>query len=420
MMMKIKTKTRFRCQECGYETAKWLGRCPDCGTWNALHEEHVVGSGGSAERRRLTEFSSPVTPLSAIKPVHDERITTQITEFDRLLGNGIVPGSVVLLGGPPGIGKSTLMLHVSAHIAHHIPVLYITGEESIDQVKARADRLSVNAPNMYVLAETRISTILEAIKRVKPRMVVVDSIQTMYRQDIMSAPGTVGQIRECTAELLNAAKATNTAVFVLGHVTKEGDIAGPRVLEHIVDAVLYFEEEKHNALRILRALKNRFGPTNEIGIFEMRSTGLMPIGAPQDLFLSSSRVVGPGTTVVATVEGSRPLLLEIQALVSRSHFGFPKRQVNGIDYNRFLLLIAVLEKRLNLHLENEDIFLNVAGGIRIKETAVDLGICAAVASAFSNITVDKRTLLLGEVGLSGEIRTVPQISARLAEAQRLG
>lgn len=431
--MKTKVKTSFRCQECGYSSLKWLGRCPDCGAWNTLVEEQELPRGAGLVHRALTPFSSDVMALEQVAASKAEKRPTGLLEFDRMMGGGVVPGSLVLLGGPPGIGKSTLMLQVASRLAGRPgraspeagrgggdKVLYVSGEESLEQIKSRADRLGVKAERLFVVSETELSNILEAVQRVSPQFLVVDSVQTTYRSDLTGAPGSVGQVRECAAELLRVAKGKGLTVFLLGHVTKEGDIAGPRVLEHIVDTVLYFEAERHRSYRILRAHKNRFGPTSEIGLFEMRSDGLQEVANPSQIFLSARTGPVPGSVVVASVEGTRPLLLELQALVTRTNFGFPKRMVTGLDYNRALLLIAVLEKRLGLHLEGEDIFLNVVGGVRAQEPAIDLGIAVAIASSHRNQVADPQAVVLGEVGLAGEVRAVTQMTERVTEAQKLG
>lgn len=413
-----KNTTFFRCQECGYSSAKWLGRCPDCGNWNVFVEERKVQQVAPSQTR-LTDFSSAVSLLSDVSTRELSRARTGIAEFDRMIGGGLVPGSLILLGGSPGIGKSTLMLQVAAKVAENKKVLYVSGEESQEQIKGRANRLGVNAQNLYILSETNLENILETVRKVSPDLLVIDSIQTTYRADLSSAPGSVAQVRECAAEFLRAAKSSRMTAFLLGHVTKEGDLAGPRVLEHIVDTVLYFESEKQETLRILRVYKNRFGPTSEIGVFEMSSRGLEEVANPSRIFLTEQHR-GPGSVVVSTVEGSRPLLLEIQALVSRTPFGFPRRMVTGIDLNRVLLIVAVLEKRLGLALSGQDVFVNVTGGARIKEPALDLGIACAIAGAFGNFYCDSDGVVVGEVGLGGEVRAIGQVSERLRESERLG
>jgi DNA repair protein RadA/Sms len=417
--MATKTKTIFRCQDCGYSSPKWMGKCPDCGKWNGMVEERQSAEPAAIHASRLTDFSSAVQLLSEVSTKEFDRARTGIGEFDRMIGGGLVPGSLVLLGGAPGIGKSTLMLQLASRLAQTRKVLYVSGEESQEQVKARADRLAVKPSQLYMLSETSLENILEAVNKVEPEVLVIDSIQTTYRADLSSAPGSVGQVRECAAEFLRLGKSRRMTVFLLGHVTKEGDLAGPRVLEHIVDTVLYFESDRHQTYRILRAYKNRFGPTSEIGIFEMKSTGLEEVANPSQMFLQEHRR-GPGSAIVATMEGSRPILLEIQALVSRTYFGLPRRQVTGVDLNRVLLIIAVLEKRLGMNLSSQDVFVNVTGGAKLREPAIDLGIACAVASAFGNFTMDKDGVLIGEVGLGGEIRNVSQVLERLKESERLG
>lgn len=423
-MKSTKIKTIFRCQDCGYTSAKWLGKCPDCGKWNSLVEEKDASLPDSARRtRQLTDFSSAVVPLKDVSIEHFERMTTGIGEFDRILGGGVVPASLILLGGPPGIGKSTLMLQVSSALSQNRKnntVLYVSGEESLSQVKSRADRLKIKSENLYLVSETNLENILEAVNKVNPTVVIVDSIQTTFRSDLAGAPGSVGQVRECAAELLRIAKSKGISVFLLGHVTKEGDLAGPRVLEHIVDTVLYFETERQQVYRVLRAYKNRFGPTSEIGIFEMKSDGLAEVSNPSMLFLGERSVNVPGSVIVSTIEGTRPLLLEVQSLVTRTNFGMPRRMVTGYDTNKVILLIAVLEKRIGLHLESNDVFVNVVGGVKIKETGADLGIACAVASAFSGFLCPPKVIVLGEVGLAGEVRSINQLAERLAESEKLG
>lgn len=418
----MKTKTSFRCQECGYATARWLGRCPECERWNTMVEEQEIAPSRAAagRSRSLTAFSSPVISLEDVVAQPVTRAPSGVAEFDRVLGGGVVPGSLILLGGPPGIGKSTLMLQVAEGLSRtQGKGLYISGEESLEQVKDRAHRLGLRAPALSLVSETELFRMTEALDKVSPTFCVVDSIQTTYREDLASAPGSVGQVRECAAEFLRLAKSRGMTLFLLGHVTKEGDLAGPRVLEHIVDSVLYFDAERDHVFRLLRSQKNRFGPTHEVGVFRMTGEGLASVSSPSEIFLSE-RTRAPGSVVVASLEGTRPLMLEIQALVSRTHFGFPKRMVTGLDANRTLLLIAVLEKRLGLHLENEDIFVNVVGGLKVKEPAADLGIAMAMASAHRNQALDPETLWVGEVGLGGEVRSVGALPVRLKEAAQLG
>ncbi|HKV44466.1 MAG TPA: DNA repair protein RadA [bacterium] len=410
----------YVCQECGYESAKWLGRCPACDAWNTLVEEPIAQPPGRAARLRTGPAGAP-TPIAEVALDHESRLEVGIGEIDRVLGGGLVPGSLVLLGGDPGIGKSTLALQVAQRLAAARTVLYVSGEESVRQTKMRAARLGVDAPRLLVLAETNLEEIGAQVAQVAPSLLVIDSIQTVYRPDLPAAPGSVGQIRECTGDLLRVAKAEGgPAVLIVGHVTKEGAIAGPRVLEHMVDTVLYFEGERHHAYRLLRVTKNRFGSTNEIGIFAMSGRGLTEVSDPSALFLSERPLDAPGSVVVCAVEGSRPLLLEMQALVTRTPFGFPRRTAAGVDTNRMLLLLAVLEKRAGLHLATFDVYVSVAGGVRVDEPAVDLGVAAAVASSHRERPTDPGTVVVGEVGLGGEVRAVSRIGGRIAEAAKLG
>ena len=420
-MKSKKTKTNFVCQQCGYESAKWLGKCPSCNKWNTFVEEvKITGSQTSNQSRQLTNFSSGTFALNDVSVQSFKRIKTNIGEFDNMIGGGIVPGSLILLGGAPGIGKSTLMLQISSALSDYGTVLYISGEESLSQVKSRAERLKVNKDGIFLASETNLEIIVDAINKIEPKFLIIDSIQTTYNPELSGAAGSVGQIRECAAELLRIAKSKHITVFLLGHVTKEGDLAGPRILEHIVDTVLYFENEKQQIYRILRAHKNRFGPTSEIGIFEMKNNGLSEVKNPSLLFMGDRTNSVAGNIISASMEGTRPLLLEIQALVTRTNFGFPRRMVSGYDLNRVIIIIAVLEKRLGLPLDSQDIFINVAGGIKIKETAADLAIACAIASANRGIVCPADTMILGEVGLSGEVRAVAQVKERLSEAEKLG
>ena len=420
-MKKQKSKTVYLCQSCGYESAQWLGKCPGCNSWNSFTEEKFSSAKASlSAARQLTGFSSPVTKLKDVSAKDFKRYATGIKEFDSMIGGGVVPGSLILLGGAPGIGKSTLMLHVSSALSANGTVLYISGEESLSQVKSRADRLNVQKDNIFLASETNLQNILEAIDKIKPAFLVVDSIQTTFHPELSGAPGTVGQVRECAAELLRVAKSKNIAVFLLGHVTKEGDLAGPRVLEHIVDTVLYFENERQHIYRILRAYKNRFGPTSEIGIFEMGSFGLKEVENASLIFLGDRAVNAPGNTVTVSMEGTRPLLLEVQALCARTNFPVPRRMVSGYDSNRVTILIAVLENRLGMPLETQDVFVNIAGGVKIKETAADLAAACAIVSANSGRAVPKDTVIFGETGLAGEARSVSLPAERLAEAEKLG
>ncbi|MDR0977456.1 MAG: DNA repair protein RadA [Endomicrobium sp.] len=416
-----KQRTKFLCQQCGYESAQWLGKCPSCGAWSSFAEERFsVPSKTPSAARQLTGFSSEVLKLNEVSTENFSRYKTHIVEFDNMIGGGVVPGSLVLLGGPPGIGKSTLMLHISGSLSGQGSVLYISGEESLSQVKSRAERLNVKKDNIFLASETNLQKIVDAVERIKPKFLIIDSIQTTYHPEITSAPGTVGQVRETAAELLRVAKSKNITVFILGHVTKDGDLAGPRVLEHIVDTVLYFENERQHTYRILRAYKNRFGPTSEIGIFEMGSSGLREVSNPSLIFLGERAANTAGSVVSVAMEGTRPILLEVQALASRTAFGMPRRMVSGYDINRIIILIAVLEKRLGLSLEMQDIFVNVAGGLKIKETSLDLAAVCAIASANSNFICPKDIVVFGEVGLAGEIRSVSLPDGRLYEAGKLG
>ena len=417
-----KAKRVFTCQSCGHQTAKWLGKCPDCDAWNSYVEEAVV----APRKGRTASNSPPVTlplPLTAVRRDEDERLQTDIGELDRVLGGGIVQGSLVLIGGDPGIGKSTLILQAVAGLSrapqHHL-VLYVSGEESATQLRMRSDRLGIQSDQVYLLTETSMEMIQEQVSRLKPRVLVIDSIQTVFMADVTSAPGSVSQVRECTAQLMTLAKSQNLPILIIGHVTKEGAIAGPRVLEHMVDTVLYFEGERHHIYRVLRAVKNRFGPTNEIGVFEMRQAGLAEVENPTELFLAERPLHASGSTVVASVEGTRPLLVELQALGSPSGFGTPRRVANGIDHQRMALLLAVLEKRLGLPLQTHDVYVNIVGGLHIDEPAIDLGVVAAVASSLRDIPIDPELVIFGEVGLTGEVRAVGHVETRLREAAKLG
>lgn len=415
----------YVCQQCGYESPKWLGRCPNCTGWNTLIEEVSAAPlrGAARDRSPLRSAGPPTAAISISEVAVDEqsRFPAGIPEVDRVLGGGLVPGSLVLLGGEPGCGKSTLALQIAEHLAPSRTILYVSGEESVRQTKIRAERLGVHAPRLLVLAETDLLQILAQIAETRPDFVVIDSIQTTYRPDLPGAPGTVGQIRECTGDLLRAAKADGgPAILIVGHVTKEGAIAGPRVLEHMVDTVLYFEGERHHAYRVLRATKNRFGSTNEIGIFAMSGRGLAEVQDPSTVFLAGRPAEAPGSVVICAVEGTRPLLLEVQALVTRTPFGLPRRTAAGVDYNRLLVLLAVLEKRAGLHLAAFDVYASVAGGVRVDEPAADLGVACAIASSHRERPVDTAAVVVGEVGLGGEVRAVSQIARRAAEAAKLG
>ncbi|WP_338833634.1 DNA repair protein RadA [Moorella humiferrea] len=412
-----KIKERFICQVCGYETWSYLGRCPSCGSWNSLVVEVVAGEMGKGGGRKEAVPSL----LTEIADIKGERLVSMLGEWDRVLGGGLVPGSLILVGGAPGIGKSTLLLQVAHSLAERYgKILYISGEESPEQVKLRAQRLKALKGPIYFLAETDVEGVLAGIEGLDPVVAIIDSIQTMYLPAIQAAPGSVSQVRECAARFQRLAKKGGTAVILVGHVTKEGFLAGPRVLEHLVDTVLYLEGERYQAYRILRAAKNRFGSTNEIGIFEMDARGLKEVANPSETLLAERPVGVAGSSVAACMEGTRPLLLEIQALVSPTSFGNPRRLTTGVDYNRALLLTAVLEKRAGLNLAGHDVYLNVAGGITINEPAADLAICLAIASGFKDRPVAQETLVLGEVGLAGEVRAVSQLERRIEEAIRLG
>jgi DNA repair protein RadA/Sms len=420
----MKNKTFFACQECGAQSSKWLGRCNDCGAWNSLVEERpvpeAVTTASAGKRYTLAAAAGPQL-YADIDIVQADRLTTGTGEFDRVLGGGVVPGSLVLLGGEPGIGKSTLLLQAAAHFAHtYGPVLYCSGEESEHQIKARGERLGVQQAPLYVLAETCLERILEEISRLKPSFIIVDSIQTVFSLKFQSAPGSIGQVRESATQLLFAAKGQNIPTFLVGHVTKDGNIAGPKALEHIVDTVLYFEGERHHAHRVVRAVKNRFGAVSELGVFEMTGAGLRAVPNPSALFLSERPANAPGSAVLCCVEGSRPLLVEVQALVSSSSYGNARRMASGIDQNRLSLLLAVLEKRAALNLMGEDVFVNIAGGMTVDEPAADLAILAAVASSVRNRPVAQGTAVFGEVGLAGEVRGTTQASLRVREAAQMG
>jgi DNA repair protein RadA/Sms len=416
----MKPKTAFICQECGYSSAKWIGRCPECSSWNSLVEEFSREKKQRTKGFSLDTFSKP-EKLSNVKLDNQLRITTDIAELDHVLGGGVVSGSVVLIGGAPGIGKSTLLLQVCGALNKKgKKILYISAEESAQQTKLRAERLGNIGDDLYIVCETNLDVIFEHIKKIAPDIIVADSIQVLYLDDISSASGSVSQVRECASRLTILAKNSGIAVFLVGHVTKEGSLAGPRVLEHLVDSVLYFEGESHTNFRILRAVKNRFGPTNEIGIFEMTSFGLKEVLNPSSMFLTERSQEVSGSAVVATMEGTRPLLVEIQALVSPTSFGLPRRRTTGMDFNRSALLIAVLEKRGQYALQTQDIFLNVAGGVKIVEPAADLAAVVAVASGFREKPISAGDVIFGEVGLGGEIRAVSNPEQRIKEAKKLG
>lgn len=418
-------KSVFFCQNCGHEESKWLGQCPACGEWNTFVEERVssgITKGSTVTSRTVRESvrEAKVIPLNDVTADDDVRIRTGIRELDRVLGGGIVPGSLVLVGGDPGIGKSTLLLQVCQRLADQKKVLYISGEESQAQIKLRANRMGAFASGLYLLCETNLETIRGVIEKEKPELVIIDSIQTMYSEEVSSAPGSVSQVRESTNIFMQLAKGLCIPIFIVGHVTKEGTVAGPRVLEHMVDTVLYFEGDRHASYRILRAVKNRFGSTNEIGVFEMRQTGLEEVENPSEYMLSGRPENASGSVVACSMEGTRPILIEIQALVCHSNFGMPRRTAAGTDYNRVNLLMAVLEKRLGMALGNSDAYVNIAGGIRMNEPAIDLGIVMALVSSYRNRPIDEKTIVFGEVGLSGEVRAVNMPEQRVAEAKKLG
>ncbi|MBQ6680097.1 MAG: DNA repair protein RadA [Lachnospiraceae bacterium] len=413
----------FFCSECGYESAKWMGQCPACRAWNSFVEEPVkksIAAPGRAETKGLKR-SAQATSLRDVTTDDHARVSSGMKEFDRVLGGGIVPGSLILIGGDPGIGKSTILLQVCKYLSEHgNRVLYISGEESLKQIRLRADRLGDFAGDVRMAAETDLSEIEALIDEEKPDTVVIDSIQTMYREDIQSAPGSVSQVRESTAVLMQIAKRDRITVFLVGHVTKEGTVAGPRVLEHMVDTVLYFEGERSLSYRILRAVKNRFGATNEVGVFEMSETGLKEVENPSEYMLEGRPVGASGSVVTSVMEGTRPMLLELQALVARTNFGLPRRTAAGMDYNRVQLLIAVMEKRASLSLGEYDVYLNVTGGMRVQEPALDLAAVVAIASAYLDIPLDEKSLAFGEIGLAGEIRGVSAAALRVRDAVKLG
>jgi len=413
-----KTRTKFVCQECGYEAPRWSGRCPECQQWNTLVETVDQRPGPTAARS--VSLAVPES-ISRIPTEGFARLPVPVDEFNRTLGGGIVPGSVILIGGDPGIGKSTLLLQISGLLAGNgKPTLYVSGEESTQQIKMRARRLNIAQEQLYILSETSLNHILDQVDRLQPQLVVVDSIQSVYLDELDSSAGSISQVRECGAALLRMAKADNVPVFIVGHVTKQGAIAGPRVLEHMVDTVLYLEGERFHLYRILRSVKNRFGSTNEVGIFEMQEQGLVEVKNPSEAFLSERLPSAAGSVVAVTMEGTRPLLVEIQALTSATSSGLPRRTANGIDFNRLLLLVAVLSKRVGLKLGSQDVFVNVVGGMRINEPAADLGVAAAIASSFRGVPIPDDCVMIGEIGLSGELRSVGQAEKRLREAEKLG
>lgn len=420
-MANKKTGTVFFCQECGYESSKWLGQCPGCRAWNSFVEEPVkVTAKGKRVTMGVREDSKPL-PISQIDLKEEDRLTTDIVELDRVLGGGIVAGSLTLVGGDPGIGKSTLLLQVCQKLASkQVDVLYISGEESLRQIKLRAERIGEFDDHLKLLCETDLDVIDATVRSLKPQIVVIDSIQTMFRQEVSAAPGSVSQVRESTAVLMQLAKVQGISIFIVGHVTKEGTVAGPRVLEHMVDTVLYFEGDRHASYRILRGVKNRFGATNEIGVFEMRESGLVEVANPSEYMLTGRPEDASGSVVVCSMEGTRPILIEIQALVCSTNFGIPRRQATGTDFNRMNLLMAVLEKRLGMQLAGCDAYVNIAGGMRVMEPAIDLGIVLAIISSHRNLPLDPKMICFGEIGLSGEVRAVSMAKQRVMEAKKLG
>ncbi|MDA0682907.1 MAG: DNA repair protein RadA [Bacteroidetes bacterium] len=415
-----KIKSLFFCQDCGNESPRWMGQCPACSAWNSMVEERTAAT---SHKPGLIRKKGGITPrplkLSEIRSGAESRLETGNAELDRVLGGGIVEGSVVLIAGDPGIGKSTLMTEL-ATLLGDVKLLYVTGEESPSQVKMRAERMGVDSDRFLLLAETEVESIIRCVQEEEPTIMVVDSIQTIFRSDLTSAPGSVTQVRESAAALIQMAKSTGTATFIVGHVTKSGTIAGPRVLEHMVDTVLYLEGDRHHVFRILRAVKNRFGSTNEIGVFEMESKGLTPVDNPSELFLSDRNMLTPGSAVVCSLEGTRPMLAEIQALVTPTSYSNPQRTANGFEGRRLQMLLAVLEKRVGMPLSTCDVFVNVTGGLRLTEPAADLAIAAAIASSFRDIPIPSQAMISGEVGLGGEVRAISQLEARLLETSRLG
>jgi DNA repair protein RadA/Sms len=419
-MVTGRVRTIYICQSCGYQSSKWLGRCPECEQWSSFVEERTSMKADRHQGRDSTSGARPVA-ITAVSADEGERLPTGIEELDHVLGGGVLPGMVILVGGDPGIGKSTLLLQVAGYISRggH-SVLYVSGEESAKQTRLRADRIGALSDHLLILPDTSVEHILEHVEPLRPRLVVVDSVQTLSSEHLQSGAGSISQVRDVTARLVEMAKTRGIATFLVGHVTKDGALAGPKVLEHMVDCVLYFEGEPSHAFRIVRAVKNRFGSVNEIGVFEMAKDGLREVRNPSQLFLSERSEGASGSVVVCTLEGTRPLLIEVQALASPSPLAMPRRVATGFDVNRVALLIAILEKRLGLHLHGEDVYLNVAGGIRVTEPAVDLGVATAIASSFRDRPIDPGTVIMGEVGLGGEVRAIPHLEARLREAEKLG
>lgn len=420
-MAKKSNKSVYGCQACGYQSPKWLGRCPECGQWDSFVEERIVSARDAGPMRGIGTVAAQPVPIDQVDLVDQERISTRIDELDRVLGGGLVAGSLVLIGGDPGIGKSTLMLQaLHGMAARGRKVLYVSGEESVQQLRLRSRRLSATASQLLVVSEIDLDAILDMVKKHAPDVLVIDSIQTMYSADLTSAPGSVSQVRESAMRLMLNAKKSNVPTLLVGHVTKEGAIAGPKLLEHMVDTVLYFEGDRNHVFRILRTVKNRFGSTNEIGVFEMRAEGLFQVPNPSAVFLSERPEKAAGSVVTASMEGTRPILLELQALASSTQLGTPRRTVLGLDPHRVALLVAVMEKKLGMHLHGHDIFMNVAGGVKVDEPAVDLGVLAAIASSFLDKPVANHTLVMGEVGLAGEVRAIGNVETRLAEAHKMG
>src|SRR5437764_12283116 len=426
LMAKIRTK--YICQQCGGEQSKWVGRCPDCGAWNTMEETVDLPQSPAQQRRQTLLGTSAIAQgtqvplvLPQIKPLVQQRISVGYAEMDRVLGGGLVAGSLTLIGGEPGIGKSTLLLQVSGIIAKNIgPVLYVSGEESIEQVKMRAERFDITGERLYLLASIDLDVIAEALNRLKPALLVVDSIQTVLSSHLTSAPGSISQVRECTLQLMQLAKSTLTPIFIIGHVTKEGTVAGPKALEHIADAVLYLEGERYHTYRLLRGVKNRFGATHEVGVFEMHGDGLAEVSNPSAIFLADRAAGATGSAVVVSMEGTRPILVEVQALVIPSNFGYPRCTTNGVDYSRLLMLLAVLTKRVGLAVGSHDVYATVVGGFNLEEPAIDLGVAAAIASSYREKHITPEMALIGEVGLSGDLGTVSRLALRVREAAKLG
>jgi DNA repair protein RadA/Sms len=417
-----KSKSVFVCGECGYELPKWMGRCPGCGVWNSLVEEKVITGGNKqAVNRNNKKTKEKAIPITKVEKLETPRYDTRMRELNRVLGGGLVPGSLVLVGGDPGIGKSTLLLQSTHLLADGgMPVLYVSGEESMEQIRLRAERLESLSEKLLIAAETDLLSIESLIEETSPQLVVIDSIQTMFHPEITSAPGSVSQVRECTSQLMRLAKEKRVTIIIVGHVTKSGALAGPRMLEHMVDSVLYFEGERHHTYRVLRAVKNRFGSTNEIGVFEMKEAGLAEVGNPSELFLAGRPVGVPGTAVAASIEGTRPVLVELQALVTPTSNAIPKRMSTGVDHHRVSMMLAVLEKRLGFSLHQQDVFLNVVGGVKLDEPAIDLAIALSLASSFRDKPIGVDYLFIGEIGLTGEVRGVSRIEQRVAEAWQMG